>query len=469
MLLDPGQEAQLLHALHDRLAAGVAVHAVELGAGVGVHGAVVVHHVHHGQAVAQAALVVVRIVGRGDLHRARPEGRIDELVPDQGDLAADDGQDDRLAEQGRVALVLRMDRHGGVAQHGLGAGGGHGDAARAVGEGVAEVPELALLLLVDDLLVGEGRAGLRAPVDDPVALVDQPLLVEPDEDLLDGAGEPLVEGEAFARPVAGGADGAELLDDLAAVGALPFPDALEESLAAEIVAGDVLGVLEELLHLGLGGDAGVVGSRHPADLATAHLLEADQDVLQGVVQHMAKGEHPGHVGRGDDDRVGGLGRGGVAAEVAAPLPLRVPPLFGDRRIIGLGHLLASHGGNPGNALRTHAGPQSGARTENPTDSPAASRPQPEGKTGTRACYHSRRGRDCQTSPRLRWGTRVAFAARCALITPIRTRAGLPERPAPCPVPRKHESWRRSSASARWRSAPRRSRTCRRGSQPPGCP
>src|SRR5690606_25344146 len=93
---------------------------------------VLVHHGDGGQAVPLADLEVVRVVGRGDLDGARAELRVDVVVGDDGDAAAGERQLDLPADQVPVAVVLGVDGDGGVAQHRLGAGGGHDDGVVAV-------------------------------------------------------------------------------------------------------------------------------------------------------------------------------------------------------------------------------------------------------------------------------------------------------------------------------------------------
>ena len=84
--------------------------------------------------------------------------------------------------------------------------------------------------------IGDRGQQLRVPVDQPLVLVDQALAIELDEHLEDGARQALVHGEALARPVAGGAEPLELVDDGAAALGLPRPDPLEEFLAAHLAA-----------------------------------------------------------------------------------------------------------------------------------------------------------------------------------------------------------------------------------------
>ena len=149
-----------------------------------------------------------------------------------------------------------------VAEHGLGPGGGDDDAARAIGERVANLVELAELVLVDHLEVGDGGLAARAPVDDVGATVDQALLMQADEGLLHRDREPVVHGEVLARPVDGRAEALHLVENGIAVLVLPLPDAGLEAFAAEGLAGRAFGSELALDHH-LRGDAGVVGAGDP--------------------------------------------------------------------------------------------------------------------------------------------------------------------------------------------------------------
>ena len=108
-----------------------------------------------------------------------------------------------------VPLVVGVHGDGGVTEHRLGAGRRDDEAVLALA--VADGDELAVVVLVLDLDVGERRQAARAPVDDALGAVDQPVVVEPLEDGLDGAGQALVHREALAassrRRRRGGASG----------------------------------------------------------------------------------------------------------------------------------------------------------------------------------------------------------------------------------------------------------------------
>ena len=137
-----------------------------------------------------------------------------------------------------------------------------------------------------------------------------------DKNLLHLAGIGLVHGEALARPVAGGAEFLELLDDDAAVLLLPLPDLLQEGFATEVVAGLFLLLAELPLDDGLGGDARVVGAGEPEDLVPGLAGAASEDVLKGVVENVTEGQDSGDIRRRDDDRVRGGGGGGIRRETA---------------------------------------------------------------------------------------------------------------------------------------------------------
>ena len=77
------------------------------------------------------------------------------------------------------------------------------------------------------------------------------------------------------------------------VGPLPY-------VAKELIAGEV-SLLDALLrkfvdYLGLGGDGGVVGAGDPEGVVARHARAAYEDILNGVVQHVAHMEHARDVG-----------------------------------------------------------------------------------------------------------------------------------------------------------------------------
>ena len=279
--------------------------------------AVLVQDGQAGQVVPAADLEVVRVVRRGHLDRAGAERRVDVLVGDDRDAPAGQRQLHGPADQVGVALVVGVHRDGGVAEHGLGPGGGDHDGVVTVA--VADRDELAVVVAVLDLDVGQRGQAARAPVDDALGPVDQAVVEEPLEDRLDGPGQALVHREPLAGPVHAVAEAAHLAEDLAAGLGLPLPDPLDEGLAAQIVAAQAL--LGELaLHHVLGGDAGVVHAGQPQGVVALHPAAPDQRVHQRVVERVADVQGTGDVRRRDDDGVRGGVRVRVRGEVTCLLP-----------------------------------------------------------------------------------------------------------------------------------------------------
>ena len=285
----------LLQVLDDLLAALVTVHTV-VGTAVFVDTAVVANAADDLQVVAQTHLKVVGVVGGGHLHGTGTEADLAIFVTHNGDLPVHDGQDAGLADQVLEPLVLRVHGNAGIAHHGLGTGGGDHQVAGAVGQGVTDIPQVAGLIHVLHLRVGEGGGAVGAPVDDAAALVDEALVIELAEGLPDGLGAALIHGEAGAVPVAGDAQLLLLLHDAAAVLLLPLPHPLQELLPAQVIAGLALVDPQVLFHLDLGGDAGVVGAGQPQGGIALHPLEPSEDVLQRGVQGVAHVELARHVG-----------------------------------------------------------------------------------------------------------------------------------------------------------------------------
>jgi hypothetical protein len=273
------------------------------------------------QAVADRHLVVVEVVGAGDLDAARAEVLVDVGVGDDWDPAVAKRQVDELADEVLVALVVGMHRERAVGEHGLGPGGGDVHALhrhtvqvglRAIAERVEDVPHRPGPLLVLDLEVGDGGEQHRVPVHQPLAAVDQALLVERDEGVGDDGREPLVHGEVLVLPGHRVAHAAHLPGDGGAAGLLPVPDLGDEVLAPEVVARQA-GFLELALDDDLGGDAGVVGARHPERVLALHAVIAHQRIHDRVLERVPHVQRAGHVRRRQLDAERGLAGSSVGS------------------------------------------------------------------------------------------------------------------------------------------------------------
>ena len=241
------------------------------------------------------------------------------LVGDDRDQPAGDRVLDLLADERRVALVIGVNRDRHVGEHRLGPGGRDLDRAAAVGERVAQCPELALDVASLDFEVADRGLELRVPIHQPLVAVGEAALVELDEDVGDGALVALVHGEALVRPVARRAEAAELAGDRAAR-SRAFHSHTWSRNASRLIIGalDAL-ALEVALDHHLRGDAGMVGADHPQGVLAEHPLAPRQHVLQRDVERVADVQAAGDVGRRHDDRP----RLGVAA--LGPEQARAPP------------------------------------------------------------------------------------------------------------------------------------------------
>ena len=120
-------------------------------------------------------------------------------------------------------------------------------------ERIADVPEVAVLLLRLHLEVRDRGTQHRVPVHEPPPAVDEPLVVEPHEGLQHRFGEPFVQGEPLGVPVDGGAEPPELAPDGSARLPGPVPHPLDERLPAEAPPVASL-ALDLALHHDLGRD-----------------------------------------------------------------------------------------------------------------------------------------------------------------------------------------------------------------------
>ena len=287
--------------IRDDLLARLADVETRIGTRVVVEPAVGVQDVDRRQTEAAAALEVVRVVRRRHLHGAGAEVSIHEGVGDDRDLAVEQGQARPLADQAAPARVVGVHGDRRVAEQRLGPRRLDLDRPGAVRQRVADPVELAGHRSMRRLEVREHGGAARAPGDEVLGAVDQALVVEADEDLAHGARETRIHREALAFPVAGATDRVELLHDARAVLGLPFPDLIDEEIAAEVVA-RLAALGEVLFDHHLGRDAGVIRARHPQHVEALQALVAGQQVLERVVEGVAEVQGSRHVGRRDHHR-----------------------------------------------------------------------------------------------------------------------------------------------------------------------
>ena len=315
---------------HDLTAHVEAVHAYIHTSGLG-DCTVVVEDVDRGQVVLVAEHVVINVVGRCHLQTACTELHLDIFVHDNRHGATNEGHDNLLALEPLIAFVVGVDTDSGVTEDSLRARCGHDDVAVVTLHLVTQVVELAMFLLIYNLLVGKSGESLGVPVDHAHPTVDESFLIEVAEDADHALGTGLVHCERGAFPIARSTELAELLENNAAVLVGPVPCVTQELLAGERVLLDTL--LCQFSHdLGLGRYGCMVGTGHPACVLAGHACAANEDVLDCIVEHVTHMEHAGNVRRRNHDsiRFAVIGNG---VEQSVLHPISVPFVLNVLRVV----------------------------------------------------------------------------------------------------------------------------------------
>ena len=234
-------------------------------------------------------------------------------------------RDDHLLADGLcVPRIFRVHGHRRISQHRLWSRRGHHDSSRSIGhEWIPDVPQAAIHFFMHDLDVGQGRFAPRAPVDQPLCSVQQPILPQTDEHLQDRPLTRTVHGEGFSGPVTGCPQPFKLIDDGSSRLLPPLPDSLHKGVSPDLLPGPPLP--QELpFHHVLCGDPCMIGPRHPESVMPQHPLPSDQDVLKGIVQSVSHVEGAGDVRWRNHDGVGRLRGVQIRMEEALTLPQSVP-------------------------------------------------------------------------------------------------------------------------------------------------
>ena len=141
-----------LKVLDDTLACIFATQAAVWPSIIGHHAAAVDHN-NLFEIMTTANLEVREIVRRSDLYGAGSEFALDGRISDDRNLAADQWQPHRLAYDSGVARIIRMHRDGDIAEDRLGPRRRDGNRTAAVGKWIADIPKIAVDLLMIDLKV----------------------------------------------------------------------------------------------------------------------------------------------------------------------------------------------------------------------------------------------------------------------------------------------------------------------------
>ena len=150
---------------------------------------------------------------RGDLNAAGSEFLVNIIILDHGDLAADERQDQHLADAVLIALVLGIDGNSRIAKQRLGTGRSKLNISRPVFQRIAQMPERTLLVFVFNFGIGDRCQAFRAPVDDALTTIDQAFVIVLNKYIFNCFRAAFVHGESFVFPVTGRSNLLELLND----------------------------------------------------------------------------------------------------------------------------------------------------------------------------------------------------------------------------------------------------------------
>ena len=305
------------------------------------HVTVVGEHTHDGQIVPLTHLKVVGVMGRGDLHHAGSLGHVRVLVQHNRDFLIDKRQHHMAAMQVLIALVVGVNCHRRIAQHGFGTSRSQFQQLAGFLHRVQQVPEVAVHLLVLHFSVRDRGLAAGTPVHQPVSTIHQALFIQAAEGLAHRLRAALVHGKALTAPVAAHAHTALLMHNASAKVGFPLPRTLQERVTANHVFGQAfLGHGFDDLHLR--GDSRMVGARQPQGRIALHTVIAHRSVLHSAVHGMTHVQLSRNVGRRHHDGEGLLAILTLGNERAALLPCLINIILNGLRIEFCFHIRARH-------------------------------------------------------------------------------------------------------------------------------
>jgi len=215
------------------------------------------------------------------------------------------GQDEGLVPHGKVTLVLWVKGNSCISQQSFRACGSYRDGFSRTFHGIPNGVELSLDWFRFYLQIRQGRATAHTPVYQPLAAIDQALVVELDKYFPDGSRKALVQREALSRPIARTAEQPQLFEYRVPTLLFPFPNPFLEGFATEVLAG--LSFRCQLsFHDKLRANTGVVGPGQPERVKPLHSSPSNDDVMKRVYQHVPHMQGASDVGGWDDNREGRL-------------------------------------------------------------------------------------------------------------------------------------------------------------------
>ena len=171
---------------------------------------IIVQNGNFRQSMPPSHFKIIGVMGRRNLNHTRTELHIHIGIPDNRNCPVHNGQHHLSADQMLIPLILRVNSHTGIAQHGFRTGRGkfykflRTDCAVCFNQRIFDMPEVPLLFFVFHLRIGNGCIADGTPVNDPAALIDPAFFMHPAEHLGDRLVAALIHGKTFSVPVTGG-------------------------------------------------------------------------------------------------------------------------------------------------------------------------------------------------------------------------------------------------------------------------
>ncbi len=310
------------------------IHAAIVVRNLVVHPGIIGENVVHRQVMTLADLIVIEVVCRSNLDAAGTELRLNVVIGDNRNTAANDGQNQFLANKMLVTIIIRMNGNGAVTEHGFRSGCRNHQVAIAGCQWIAEMPKVAVFIGRQHFEIGQGRVQHRVPVDETLAPINQSFVVQLHEYLADSFGQTFVHRKTISTPVHGCAKATGLIGDLTAGFVFPGPDALDKFFTTKIVFRQAI-VIQDSLHDHLCGNASVVHARLPECAMALHTMKTRQRIHDRVLEGVTHVQRSGHVRRRNDNAIGFTVALGL--EVALFFPVLVQTLFDVLRLVGLIH------------------------------------------------------------------------------------------------------------------------------------
>ncbi len=201
------------------------------------------------------------------------------------------------------SLVIRIDADPGIPENGFRSRGSYGKFLIAALDLIFQVVQMTLTLLVYHLLIRKSGFCLRIPVYHAITTIYMSFIIKVNEYFDHRSRHIIVHGEFGAIPVTGSPEFLKLFQNDPAMLMGPFPGVLQKFFPGKVIFVDPLS-LQFSHHLSFGCDRSMICSRHPAGIVAFKTGPANQNILDGIVEHMPHMEYTCHVRRRNNDGIG---------------------------------------------------------------------------------------------------------------------------------------------------------------------